>query len=427
MASSRLTSAGWTSVQCAQGPEDLKVIALTLLEYCRKHDWAGHDPYDALNSELFSKFRVLDSRLPRLFLTQALKRIPWNPRRMLLIPETQNAKALALFLASLLRLSKLGLLGQPQLIGELGDSIVSLRSPGTQYWCWGYSFPWQTRTILVPRGAPNLVCTVFVTNALLDLYEQNGDHRYLAMAISAADYILTELYWSDRGATASLAYPLATSRATVHNANLLGAALLCRVAKHSDEKKYIDPAMRVARHSAAMQQVDGSWLYGDAETQAWVDNFHTGYNLSALRSIGHDAGTTEFESHVRKGFAFYRNHFFREDGAARYFHNRTYPIDIHCIAQSIITLIEFNDLEEDNIRLARHVLDWAATNLRDKEGFFYYRALRLGRIKISYMRWSQAWMLLALTTLLEALPPHTREAPAGASPMVRNQVIERAA
>ena len=416
-----LPSVGRKCVQRERTSEDLKAITRALLEYCKKRDWAGHDPYDALNSELFSRFKVLDSRLPRLFLTQALKRIPWNLRSILLIPETQNPKALALFLASVLKLSKLGLLEQPQLIAALGGRIVSLRSQDTRYWCWGYSFPWQTRTILVPRGAPNLVCTVFVTNALLDLYEQSDDERYLAMAISAADYILSDLYWTDDGVTASLAYPLATSRATVHNANLLGAALLCRVAKHSGEKKYVEPAMRVARHSAAMQRTDGSWLYGDAETQAWVDNFHTGYNLSALRSIGHDAETAEFHSLVRKGFAFYRNHFFREDGAARYFHNRTYPIDIHCIAQSIITLVEFNDLEEDSIWLARHVLDWAATNMRDKEGYFYYRALRLGRIKTSYMRWSQAWMLLALTTLLEALH-QARETPIGASPMVRSEI-----
>jgi len=36
----------------------------------------------------------------------------------------------------------------------------------------------------------------------------------------------------------------------------------------------------------------------------------------------------------------------------------------------------------------------------DERGFFYYRVLRLGTIKTSYMRWSQAWMMLALATLL---------------------------
>lgn len=375
---------------------------MALLAYCQGNDWAGYDPYDALNSELFDKFKFLDSRIPRLLFTQALKRIPWNPRRLLGIPPTQNPKALGLFLAAHLRFSKLGVLTEWVTIDYLVKRIVALRSTDAPYWCWGYSFPWQTRTVLVPRGSPNLVCTVFVANALLDLYESTGDHQLLEMTRSSAEFVLRELYWERSDASASLAYPLATSRTAVHNANLLGAALLCRVAKHSGESRYIEPAMRVARYSAGKQRDDGAWFYGDADSQAWIDNFHTGYNLSALRSIGLDAKSTEFNPRVAKGFAFYRSHFFREDGAARYFDDRTYPIDIHCIAQSIITLVEFSDLQVGNIELATDVLGWAANNMLDADGYFYYRALRIGRIKTPFMRWSQAWMLIAIATLLEA-------------------------
>jgi hypothetical protein len=38
--------------------------------------------------------------------------------------------------------------------------------------------------------------------------------------------------------------------------------------------------------------------------------------------------------------------------------------------------------------------------LWDQDGFFYYRVHRIGTVKTSYMRWCQAWMLLALTTML---------------------------
>ena len=387
-------------------------LVTALLAYCRRNNWAGHDPYDALNSAWIEKSRFLDSRVPRLVFTQALKRIPWNPRPLLRIPATQNPKAMALFLVSLLKLSKTGLLAEHHWIDELVERIVALRSRDVPNWCWGYSFPWQTRSVLVPRGAPNLVCTVFVTNALMDLYEQSGNDQLLTMATSSAEYILRDLYWTEGNAIASLAYPLATSRTAVHNANLLGAALLCRVAKHTGEGKFIGPAMQVARYSAGKQREDGSWLYGEGDTQGWIDNFHTGYNLSALRSIGQDMGSGEFTPRVAKGFEFYKTHFFRHDGAARYFHDRTYPIDIHCIAQSIITLVEFNDLDDGNLRLADSVLDWAATHMLDSEGFFYYRTLRIGRIKTSFMRWSQAWMLLALATLLEARSVG-RESPIG--------------
>ena len=131
-------------------------------------------------------------------------------------------------------------------------------------------------------------------------------------------------------------------------------------------------------------------------TQRWIDNFHTGYNLCALKSIGQYAGTSEFESNIQRGFEFYWNHFFREDGATKYFHDHTYPIDIHSVAQSIITLMAFKDLDEKSVGQANAVFRWAMENMWDEQGFFYYRVLSLLKVKISYMRWSQAWMLLAL-------------------------------
>ncbi|HWO37038.1 MAG TPA: hypothetical protein VNO32_50320 [Candidatus Acidoferrum sp.] len=381
-------------------PEPLRDATLKLLAYCESRNWAGVDPYDALNSRIFQALPILDRRIPRLILTQALKRSIFDIRPLLRVSGAQNPKALGLFLMSLLKLSKLGLVHGTDPAAEMIRSLESLRSTNSKYWCWGYSFPWQTRTLLVPRWEPNLVCTTFIANALLDTYEQTGQSRFLEMALSSARFILNELYWTDGDSIAGFAYPLPSMRNNVHNGNLLGAALFCRVARHTGEKMFIEPALKVARYSASRQHNDGSWDYGEAPTQRWIDNFHTGYNLDALRTIGNALETDEFEMRVRRGFEFYRAHFFREDGAARYFHDRTYPIDIHCVAQSIITLVNFRHLDPGNIQLAQRVLDWAMKHMWDEKGFFYYRVLRTRTIRTSYMRWSQAWMLLAMSTLL---------------------------
>ena len=373
---------------------------LKLLAYCQANDWAGYDPYDAVNSRLFAALPFLNSKIPRLVLTQTLRRSPINLRRLLLVPKAQNPKAIALFLSAFLKLSRIGVAKTGDLVDPMIERLIARRSQGVPYWCWGYSFPWQTRTIVVPTGAPNLVCTSFVGNALLDAYEQCQELRCLNMAASAAEYILDELYWSNGNSIAGFSYPLPHLRNQVHNANLLGAALLCRVHKHTGEQKFLGPALRVARYSAAKQHADGSWAYGEAPSQQWIDNFHTGYNLCALQSIGRDAETDEFESCLRRGLEFYRAHFFREDGAPRYFHNRTYPVDIHCVAQSIITLLALRDLEPANVPLARSVFQWAMNHMWNERGFFYYRVLRFCTIRTSYMRWSQAWMLLAMSTLL---------------------------
>ena len=379
----------------------LEAKILKLLTYCGANDWAGYDPYDAVNSRAFAALPFLNSRLPRLILTQVLKRSPINIRRLLLIPKTQNPKAIALFLSAFLKLSRIGVARAGDFVELMIERLIALRSQGVPHWCWGYSFPWQTRTIVVPTGAPNLVCTTFVGNALLDAYEQHQDPRCLSMAASAAEYILDELYWTDGNSSAGFSYPLPHLRGQVHNANFLGAALLCRVDKHMmSAQKFLGPALRVARYSAAKQHADGSWDYGEAPSQRWIDNFHTGYNLCALQSIGRYAESTEFESCIRRGLEFYRAHFFREDGAPRYFHNRTYPLDIHCVAQSIITLLLLRDLDPANVPLARSVFQWAVNHMWDERGYFYYHVLRFCTIRIPYMRWGQAWMLLAMSTLL---------------------------
>ena len=375
--------------------------AAALLGYCKENGWAGYDPYDALNSALFCATPFYKSRMCRIALTQALKRLPVNLRPLLGVRREQNPKALALFLSAALKLGKQGVPGQDDNARYMVDRLDALRSPGLPYWCWGYSFPWQGRSMLVPKWAPNLVCTVFVAGALLDAHEETKDPRCLEMALSAARYVLNELYW-EGGGEAGFCYPLPTLRSKVHNANFLGAALFCRIYNKTGMDEFLAPAMKAARYSARRQGADGMWAYGESAKQGWADNFHTGYNLCALRDVGRYAGTDEFEENVRLGFKFYVERFFREDGAPRYFHDRTYPVDVHSVAQAIITLTKLRAEAAQSAGLAKSVLGYAMDNMRDPEGYFYYRVHPAFKNRISYMRWSQAWMLLALATLMEA-------------------------
>jgi hypothetical protein len=115
--------------------------------------------------------------------------------------------------------------------------------------------------------------------------------------------------------------------------------------------------------------------------------------------ISQYARTTEFDSTIQKGLAFYKSRFFRDDGAVKYFHNQTYPIDAHCVAQAIITLLAFRDIVPGNMALAESVFQWAMEHMWDDRGFFHYQVHRTHTIRISYMRWAQAWMFLAIVML----------------------------
>lgn len=380
-----------------------KSATIKLLAYCRANSWAGYDPYDALNSRVFKALPFLNFRLARLALTQGVKRCPINLRPLLLVPKTPNPKGIALFLSSLVRLSKSGLADGTESIGTMADKLLALRSPGRPYSCWGYNFDWQQRSELVPKASPNIICSTFAANALLDAYERAPEPSWLSSAVSTAEFILNDLFWREGGSKACFNYTLG-GRVEVHNANLLGAAFLCRVGRISGEKKYIEPALDAARFSVSRQHMDGSWDYGERPTQRWIDNFHTGFNLVALRRIGEYGQTTEFESSIRRGFDFYKAHFFRKDGAPRYYHDSTYPIDIHSAAQSLITLAEFRDFGKENIELATSVLNWALANMWDSRGFFYFQKRPKYTVRTPFMRWSEAWMLWALAVLLDEWP-----------------------
>lgn len=381
--------------------DEVSAAALELVAFCRANDWGGYDPYDALNSRLFGAVPFLDFRLARVAFTQALKRLPVNIRPLMLIPKKQNPKALALFISALLNLRRTGLVQDEAMLHQLADLLIAAKSAGQAHFCWGYSFPWQTRTVLVPSGSPNLVCTTFAANALLDLFEVLGDGRYLDIACSAADYIANELFWTEGESVASFDYPLPGCRSRVHNANLLAAALLLRVESLCHTSCYATSAMQAARYSVGCQRADGSWPYGELVSQQWVDNFHTGFNLCALRRIGEYAATDEFHESLQRGFEFYRRTFFLKNGAPKYFQDRAYPFDVHSVAQSLITLVELKAFSTQALSLANAVFDWAMANLRDPSGYFYYRKLPWLTIKINFMRWSQAWMLLALSVLAQ--------------------------
>jgi hypothetical protein len=376
---------------------------LKLLAFCRAHDWAGYDPYDALNSRIFRALPFLDFKLARLVLTQGVKRFPMNLRPILMVPKTPNPKGIALFLSSLVKLSRIGLVEGSELIGALADKLLALRSTGMKSYCWGYNFDWQTRGELVPKGSPNIICTAFAANALLDAYEQFRERSWLDAAQSAAEFVLDTLLWRDEDSNTCFSYtPLGPDK--IHNANLLGAALLCRVGRATGHSKFFDPAFEATRYSVHKQHNDGGWDYGELPSQRWIDNFHTGYNLVAIKKISQYGRTTEFNESMVLGLQFFLEHFFREDGAPRYYHKATYPIDIHSVAQSIITLVEFREYSETNVDLAHSVLKWALNNMWADRGYFYFQKLRSYTVRIPFMRWSEAWMLLALATLLNQDP-----------------------
>jgi len=359
-------------------------------------DYAGYDPYDGLNSPLLQHVGSASKWL-RIGFTQTLKRCPINLRPLLGIRKGHNPKGIGLFLWGY---SKLYGVDQDShsadKIGRLLSLLDRLKCKGYSGSCWGYNFDWQSRTNWRPRGTPTGVNSAFIGHALLDCYELTGKRAALNMAVSIKDFILNDLHRTVDGDCFCFSYtPI--DRAVVHNANMLSASLLIRLKRYSADSLLEEAALRSLAYSMRYQHEDGSWCYANTPVQRWIDSFHTGFNLQALRYFLDEGYADEYSDSFRKGVIYYANRFFLDDGTPRYYPDRTYPVDIHSAAQAIVF---FSGLGPEYRALTDKVLGWMLANLWSDRAHFYFQKHRYYTNRIPYMRWSQAWAFHALTEYL---------------------------
>lgn len=383
---------------------ELESIYQSLSAWCSERGYAGHDPFDALNSRLFQATPLKNSRLARLAWTQAFKRSPVNLRAVARVPAEQNAKGTALFaLAALSRWRREQTEANEHEARALINDLLATRIETASGTAWGYNFDWQGRAFFAPKGTPTVVPTAFAARALVEAARDFQDEEYLRVARSVCEFILQDLHRTvETSEEVCWSYsPL--DRTRVFNASLLAAETLGAVGAATGEKELREWAVRGARYVVRHQRADGSWAYGADGYQSWADNFHTAFILTSLARIMRDCpeSRAEFQDATRRGHEFWRANFFLNDGWPKYFHDRLYPADAHSVGAAVVALLELIDLDESAPALAEKIALWATRNLRDRRGFFYYQRRRFYTVRTPYMRWSQAWMLYALARLLE--------------------------
>lgn len=367
-----------------------------LRAYVEAADYAGYDPYDALNSP-FIRLAGRKSKWVRIACTQFLRRCPVNLRPLLGIRKGHNPKGIGLFLWGYAKLFKIH---QDQFyldrIQRLLDLLVQLRSDGVSGNAWGYNFHWQSRTFLRPKGAPTIVNSAFIGHALLDCYEYTGQQQALDLAVPIRNFVLNDLHRTTDGDAFCFSYtPVDTD--VVHNANMLGASILIRLSRVCNDSACREAALSSLAYSMRRQNEDGSWYYAENENQKWIDSFHTGFNVQALRYFLEEGVAHEYQEAYRAGVEYYARNFFLADGTPKYFHNHVYPIDIHAPAEAIYF---FSGMGADYRELTERVVNWTLANMAGPDGSFYFRRTKYFTNRIPYMRWAQAWMFHALTECL---------------------------
>jgi len=292
-----------------------------LLSWCREHDFAGHDPFDALNSRVFQATPLAKSRNARLIWTQLLKRSPADFRVLARVPAERNAKGIALFaLAQIANYRRVKTEECAEQARSLLFELLSMKLDGYTGACWGYNFDWQSRNFFAGRGTPTIVPTAFAVRALVEAAQDLQDLQDVCLrtARSACDFILKDLPRSVDNAT-ELCFSYAPNSDTrIFNASLLAAEVLAAVGKLTGERELSDAAERATRYAVNNQQKDGSWLYGTDAKQSWIDNFHTAYVLFSLkRIIDVSSFGSEFQPALERGYEYWKNNFFLAEGWAK--------------------------------------------------------------------------------------------------------------
>ncbi|MEJ2704243.1 MAG: hypothetical protein P8Z79_17545 [Sedimentisphaerales bacterium] len=164
-----------------------------LRAYVEAADYAGYDPFDALNSPLIRRMGTR-SKWVRIGAIQILRRCPLNVRPVLGIQPGHNPKALGLFLWGYTKLfASEKNSAYPDRIYYLLDLLDRLKSTGYSGHCWGYNFDWRNRTMWTPKYTPTIVNSAFIGHALLDTYFLGDVDRALDMAVGIKDFICDDL------------------------------------------------------------------------------------------------------------------------------------------------------------------------------------------------------------------------------------------
>ena len=366
--------------------------------FIEANDYAGYDPYDALNSPVLRGISC-GSKYGRIAVTQALKRLPVNLRPILGIKKDHNPKGLGLFLWGYAKLYKVEKKNEYlERIDYLLSLLEKLRTRGYSGNCWGYNFDWQSRAFFIPKYTPTIVNSAFIGHALIDTYIYTNENKALEMAIPIKDFILKDLNRHLEGSAQCFSYtPLDHTR--VHNANLLGASLLIRLYRFTGGEELKKNALAALSYTMKYQHDDGSWYYAETEYQRWIDSFHTGFNLQSILYFFENGYGGEYRERFEKGVAYYAGKFFLEDGTPKYYNDRVYPIDIHAPSQALVV---FSTLNNRYRELADRIVKWMICNMWNSRGYFYYQKTPWFTNKIPYMRWGQAWGFHALTEYLSS-------------------------
>jgi len=370
-------------------------------KWVEENNYKGYEPFDGLSSYL--RLVTMNNILAERLLQQLVRQCPINLRPILGVKPQESTKGRGYmawgYLKRFIATSDREYLRK---VRSCFDWLIQNKAPGYVKPSWGNHFDFTSRAGRLPKHEPIIVWTSLIGQAFLDAYQLLHDKKYLDIAVQICDWILD--LPRERTSSGNCISYVAYTQSSIHNSNMLGAAMLARTAKYTGNKDMMKVSREAMQYSCSRQLADGSWYYGEGLNTRWIDNFHTGYNLDSLKCYIDSTGDNTFRENLERGFRYFKSHFFESSGRPKYYHNRVYPVDIQCASQAIDTLAYFAGQDRESLWLAQKVARWTIDNMQDKKGYFYFRQLPGIKAKTPMLHWGQATMYKALAHLLEVMP-----------------------
>ncbi len=290
---------------------------------------------------------------------------------------------------------------------KLSDELLGQSVSGYSGICWGYPFDWQNNRGLWKKGTPFVTVTPYGMEAMLALYDATKDKKYLDQALSSAQFILKDIRDTKTSDDASACSYSPLDESKVVNASAYRAFALTEAFHRSQQKEFQEKALRNLNFVLQSQKPDGSWLYAEGNSQdAFIDNFHTCFVLKNLCKLNRHLKSADVEGAIIKGYGYYRKQLFDKSGEPKPFagtkSGQFVRYELYDFAEAITLGTLLKEKVLGAFELSKTLAEKVMKNYQLRDGHFVTRVYKSGtKNSVPYIRWPQAQMFYALTSLLK--------------------------
>jgi hypothetical protein len=290
------------------------------------------------------------------------------------------------------------------------DIMKTTYSDGYSGYAWGYTFGWQqSKGKFWKAGIPMITITPYAFWAFKKHYDLTNNEESKKIALSIADFALNDLneITMPNGTICASYSPI--SKDIVINANTYRAAVLLDAFQLTGNTKYKIVAERNIEFVLSYQGEDGEWYYeAKGPKDNFIDNFHTCFVLRNLYRCFMVSKDEKILLAIKKGYQYYLTNLFYDNGRPKHFSKAKYAklrkYEMYDYAEGItLGILLKNEIDgafEKSCELSEDLIN----NFQTKRGHFITRVTSFGTVhKVPYLRWPQAQLFYALTSLFKDL------------------------